>query len=354
MLYSRREKEFEQREKDREKERERLILREKERVKERLKEVEREFAECEKETLEDERKRRIRDRARDGRKRRFRDREKEEDEFDRKKEIEEMELSKRREDEHSRMQIDHHHPIGGYYNTMSSGGYYSMKSDIYAPYNPLASPSNPNMFSPSNEESIDPSALNTEQYNSTVGKKLGFGFSAVQNPIKKPRLTAAPGFKAVEEEDFIQIKKKIPLVPLDYDDDKSGSNSITGSPLSGSTNSEKKRLIQQQKSLIDKIPTTTIDLYAYPVNWAIVDEQQVVTKKMKPWVTRKILEYLGEEEASLIDFILSKISEHVPPKDIQDQLALVLEEEAEVFTVRLWRMLIFEVMRAENEKAASI
>jgi len=76
---------------------------------------------------------------------------------------------------------------------------------------------------------------------------------------------------------------------------------------------------------------------------------------MRPWVTRKIVEYLGEEEASLIDFIISKIIEHVPPKDIQEQLALVLEEEAEVFTVRLWRMLIFEIMRIEidNRSAGS-
>lgn len=58
---------------------------------------------------------------------------------------------------------------------------------------------------------------------------------------------------------------------------------------------------------------------------------------MKPWVTKKIVEYLGEEEATLIEFVLAKMSNHMAPQEILDQLAFVLEDEAEVFVIKLWR-----------------
>lgn len=95
---------------------------------------------------------------------------------------------------------------------------------------------------------------------------------------------------------------------------------------------------------------------------------------MKPWITKKIIEYLGEEEITLIEFILAKMSQHMAPQEILDQLAFVLEDEAEMFVIKLWRyfyfvlhgpasspiawlmptlrnrMLIFEMIRAQKAK----
>lgn len=62
----------------------------------------------------------------------------------------------------------------------------------------------------------------------------------------------------------------------------------------------------------------------------------VVEKKMRPWVTKKIIEYLGQEEKTLIDFILSKIREHVAANDLVEQLKLILDEEATAFVIKLW------------------
>lgn len=66
-------------------------------------------------------------------------------------------------------------------------------------------------------------------------------------------------------------------------------------------------------------------------------QAEIVQKRMKPWVTKKIVEYLGEEEATLIEFVLAKMSNHMAPQEILDQLAFVLEDEAEVFVIKLWR-----------------
>lgn len=58
---------------------------------------------------------------------------------------------------------------------------------------------------------------------------------------------------------------------------------------------------------------------------------------MKPWVTKKIVEYLGEEEPTLIDFVVNKMGDHMAPQEILGQLTFVLEDEAEVFVIKLWR-----------------
>lgn len=65
---------------------------------------------------------------------------------------------------------------------------------------------------------------------------------------------------------------------------------------------------------------------------------------MKPWVTKKIVEYLGEEEPTLIDFVVSKMAGRMSPEEILSQLAFVLEDEAEVFVIKLWRFVTFQFL----------
>lgn len=62
---------------------------------------------------------------------------------------------------------------------------------------------------------------------------------------------------------------------------------------------------------------------------------------MKPWITKKIIEYLGEEEPTLIDFVVTKMGERMIPQEILAQLQFVLEDEAEVFVIKLWRCVAF-------------
>jgi len=61
------------------------------------------------------------------------------------------------------------------------------------------------------------------------------------------------------------------------------------------------------------------------------------------------VEYLGEEEKTLTNFITSKMASRVYPSEILGQLQLVLDEEAEIFVVKMWRMLIFELLTAKAE-----
>ena len=43
------------------------------------------------------------------------------------------------------------------------------------------------------------------------------------------------------------------------------------------------------------------------MDWAVVEEHRVVENTMKGWAMKKMREYLGEEEQTLTDFILTKL-----------------------------------------------
>ena len=57
-------------------------------------------------------------------------------------------------------------------------------------------------------------------------------------------------------------------------------------------------------------------------------------------------EFLGEEEKTLIDFIIDKVEQHSPPSAIAEELQDVLEKDAEMFTIKMWRVLLFELIQA--------
>jgi RNA-binding protein 25 len=70
---------------------------------------------------------------------------------------------------------------------------------------------------------------------------------------------------------------------------------------------------------------------------------------MRAWVKKKIFEFLGDEEQALIDFICKKLTERIAPHQLTEHLALVLEEEATEFVIRMWRMLIFNILTIKSE-----
>lgn len=100
------------------------------------------------------------------------------------------------------------------------------------------------------------------------------------------------------------------------------------------------------KSLIEKIPTDKTALFEYTVDWDLVDNQ-LMEKRIRPWVNKKIAEYIGEPEPTLTDFICSKVLAGSSPKAILEDVQTVLDDEAEVFVVKMWRLLIYEI---ENKK----
>lgn len=85
------------------------------------------------------------------------------------------------------------------------------------------------------------------------------------------------------------------------------------------TPEERKKLT---KDLIERIPTAKSELFNFEIVWEFVDEA-LIEKRVKPWINKKICDYIGDEEPSLVAFICEKIVDRATPQKILGDLAMV-------------------------------
>nr|XP_039253680.1 RNA-binding protein 25-like [Styela clava] len=147
---------------------------------------------------------------------------------------------------------------------------------------------------------------------------------------QRKKLKVSDVFNQDDDEEEVPRKRK--LVPLEYThEEKNAVHPVR-------TSEDKRKLV---RALIDKIPTKKEDLFDFNLDWSQVDAN-LMDKRIQPWITKKIVEYIGEEEPTLVEFICSKIMSKSPPERIYEDVSMVLDDEAEVFVVKMWRLLIYE------------
>lgn len=200
-----------------------------------------------------------------------------------------------------------------------------------------------------------------------LGPIISLNLSAAN--AKKKKLEIRDVFNMEDENEESTGPKKRKLVPLDYDDaankqqqaaggvmSKSGSGPVSGNAskskekgghhctTSGSSaaesggderggaaatkkssedvakNQEEKR--KHIKSIIDRIPTEKSDLFNFKLDWSEIDAA-LMDKKIRPWIHKKIIEYIGEPEPTLVDFICSKVMAGSSPQIILDDVQMV-------------------------------
>lgn len=135
-------------------------------------------------------------------------------------------------------------------------------------------------------------------------------------------------------------KRPVPDIFNNHEDDEASAQKKRRPPpaLHDDDDTERKRQIED---LINKLPTKREELFNYPFDWSIVDTP-AMEKRIKPWVAKKIAIFIGEEEPALIEFICSKVAARSSAESILKEIVMVLEEEAEPFVLKLWRLLIYE------------
>lgn len=99
---------------------------------------------------------------------------------------------------------------------------------------------------------------------------------------------------------------------------------------------------RQVEELIGKIPTDKDQLFARKLDWSLLDDN-LMEKRIRPWVTKKIAEYIGEHEVEVIDFVCKLVSDHTDGYYMIKEIALFFCDEAEKFVVHMWRLLVFEL-----------
>lgn len=64
--------------------------------------------------------------------------------------------------------------------------------------------------------------------------------------------------------------------------------------------------------------------------------------RIRPWVAKKVTQFLGEEDKSFCDFICDQIEKQATPQEILKDVAVIIDEDAEQFVIKMWRLLIYE------------
>ncbi|KAH9826160.1 PWI domain [Teratosphaeria destructans] len=103
------------------------------------------------------------------------------------------------------------------------------------------------------------------------------------------------------------------------------------------TESEK---LEGREQLAREIPSSTEELYSWPVQWRHLTES-ILEAQIRPFVERKIVEYLGVQEDLLVDAVVEGLRERRSAGDIEGELEGALEDEAGVLVKRVWRMVVF-------------
>ena len=57
--------------------------------------------------------------------------------------------------------------------------------------------------------------------------------------------------------------------------------------------------------------------------WSSLNVQTLMDRRIRPWVNKKIVEYIGEDEPTLSDFICKKVISHSSPSNILADISMV-------------------------------
>lgn len=183
-----------------------------------------------------------------------------------------------------------------------------------------------------------------------VEMDLGDGPPPEAPPISLPALAIA---KTVHEQSpSTRPARKVPAIF--NEEEPSEDPSLPGARKRKRETPKPKEILDQDerrravKALIERIPTDRGPLFAYPMKWDYLGSD-LMEKRISPWVKKKLNEIIGEDEPTLILFITDKLSGEAKPEQILSEIRVVLDEEAEVFVIKLWRLLIYETeARAEG------
>jgi len=196
---------------------------------------------------------------------------------------------------------------------------------------------------------IEPASVVAPSLSASASPPASTPLSLAATSTSQAAGAVAPVF---EDEAAAEIPKRKRLIKLD-DDGAAASQQPKGKIpkkpeptflTQQQPSSASKPAITEIQRIVELIPTGQAELFAWKIDWDVVERYHIIEQRMRPWVAKKITEYLGEEDRDLVDFIVKQLHEHPTPEKALEQLKVVLEEDALLFVIKIWRMLIFEIL----------
>lgn len=139
--------------------------------------------------------------------------------------------------------------------------------------------------------------------------KLSLGAAAQKaQKVVAPRRTVAEVEGLLENEEDADKTTKRTLIPIKFDSSMAGA--------AGLSDEERDQAVRQ---LAAEIPTDKEGLWNWPVKWEFVDDS-IIVEKLRPFVEKKIMEYLGVQEQLLVEVVEEGIRSRGKPQDLVEQL----------------------------------
>merc|ERR1739848_347809 len=97
--------------------------------------------------------------------------------------------------------------------------------------------------------------------------------------------------------------------------------------------------IVESRVLMASIPYLWKKIKNYSINWHIFDQIRIKggVPEMQKWISRKVVELLGEEELTMTHFIFDKVCEHISAYSLYNELYEIVQEDTVAFTIKLYR-----------------
>jgi RNA-binding protein 25 len=103
----------------------------------------------------------------------------------------------------------------------------------------------------------------------------------------------------------------------------------------------KEERMSRIKELVERIPTDKVGLWKWRVQWEFLSKN-LLENKLTPFVAKKVVEYIGTEEKDLVEHIIEAVASRSGAQAVLNGLKGALAEDAEIFVIKLWRMVVYE------------
>ncbi|KAM0273874.1 hypothetical protein ACHAQH_008169 [Verticillium albo-atrum] len=159
--------------------------------------------------------------------------------------------------------------------------------------------------------------------------KLSLGAAAQRNQQKaasnRRTIAEVEGLLDDEEQDGAAKRQ---LIPIQFE------------PTTAADKMTEEELSKAVRALAQEIPSEMEGLWKWDVQWEHLDDS-IIREKLRPFVEKKIVEYLGVQEELLVEVVEEHLRKHGKPEDLVEELRGALDDEAEDMAKKLWRMVIF-------------
>ncbi|KAH7486527.1 hypothetical protein FOMA001_g4128 [Fusarium oxysporum f. sp. matthiolae] len=160
--------------------------------------------------------------------------------------------------------------------------------------------------------------------------KLSLGAAAQKAQASRaaPQRRTIAEVEGLLDDEEADTSTKRQLVPIQFE------------PSSATAHMTEEEISQAVRSLAQEIPSDKDGLWGWQVKWEFMDDA-VVKDKLRPFVEKKIVEYLGVQEEMLVEAVEEHLRAHGTAAALVEELEGALDDEAEDLVKKLWRMVIF-------------